>query len=103
MRWIEDRCNVASRVAQNWAMETNLTVTAVKAALAEISDVELAALITATYGVTQTAPGLLAWIDSACDWESHRRRDFDYPLQPPEAAIQSEREVNRVECPQLRH
>ena len=35
----------------------------------------------------QTAPGLLAWIDGACDWELNRRRDFDYPLQPPEAAI----------------
>jgi hypothetical protein len=26
-------------------------------------------------------------IDSASDWELNRRRDFDYPLQPPEAAI----------------
>ena len=41
--------------------------TAVKAALADISDAELAALIAATYGVPQTAPGLLAWIDSACE------------------------------------
>ena len=41
----------------------------------------------ATYGVPQTAPGLLAWIDSACEWELNRRRDFDYPLLPPEAAI----------------
>jgi hypothetical protein len=43
-------------------------------------------LIAATYGVPQTAPGLLAWIDSACDWELNRRRNCDYPLQPPEAA-----------------
>jgi len=65
----------------------NTDLTAIKAALAEISDTELAALIAATYGVPQTAPGLLAWIDGACDWELNRRRDFDYPLQPPEAAI----------------
>jgi len=46
-------------------MDTDLT--AVKAALTDISDTELAALIVATYGVPQTAPGLLAWIDGACD------------------------------------
>ena len=74
-------------------MDTDLT--AVKAALADISDTELAALIAATYGVPQTAPGLLAWIDGACDLEQHRRRGFDYPLLPPEAAIDpSEDEVS---------
>jgi hypothetical protein len=62
-------------------------VQAVATALAGISDTELAALIVATNGVPQTAPGLLAWIDGACDWEQNRRRDFDYPLLPPEAAI----------------
>jgi hypothetical protein len=45
------------------------------------TDRELHALIDAT----NEAPGLLAWI--ACDWELNRRRAFDYPLQPPEAAI----------------
>ena len=70
-------------------------LTAIKAALAEVSDTELAALITATYGVPQTAPGLMAWIEHASDWEQHRRRDFDFPLQPPEAAIDpSEDELN---------
>jgi hypothetical protein len=39
----------------------------VVAALAELSDAELRALITATYGVPQTAPGLLAWLDSTCE------------------------------------
>ena len=47
-------------------MDTDLT--AIKAALAEISDTELAALIAASYGVPQTAPGLLAWIDGALEW-----------------------------------
>jgi hypothetical protein len=66
-------------------MDTNLT--AIKAALAGISHAELQALIAATYTFPQTAPGLLAWIDGTCDWELNRRRDFDYPLLPPEAAI----------------
>jgi hypothetical protein len=39
------------------------------AALAELSDAELHALIDATYNVPQIAPGLLAWIEHACDWE----------------------------------
>ena len=57
------------------------------AAPADLSDTELHALIAAAYGVPQTAPGLLAWIDGACDWEVNRRRGFDYPLLPPESAI----------------
>jgi hypothetical protein len=74
-------------------METNLDP--VITALAGISDTELPALIAATYGVPQTAPGLLAWIDSAAGWELNRRSDFDYPLLPPEAAIDpSEDEVS---------
>jgi hypothetical protein len=75
--------------------EKDTDLTAVRAALAQISDTELRALITATYGVPQSAPGLLAWIEGACDWELNRRRGFDYPLQPPEAAIDpSEDEVS---------
>ncbi len=74
-------------------MDTDLT--AVEAALIELSDPELRALIAVTYGVPQIAPGLLAWIDSAGDWELNRRGGFDYPLQPPEAAIEpSEDEVS---------
>jgi len=73
----------------------NNDLTAVKAALTELSDLELRVLIATTYGVPQIAPGLLAWIDSACDWELNRRGGFDHPLQPPEAAIDpSEDEVS---------
>ena len=57
-------------------METDTT--AVKAALADISDAGLAALISASDGVPQTAPGLPAWIDSAGERDLNRRRDFDY-------------------------
>lgn len=39
----------------------------VVAALTDLDDTELAALIAARYSVPQTAPGLLAWIDGACD------------------------------------
>lgn len=59
-------------------------------ALAELDEGEFAALIEATNNVPQTAPGLLAWIESACDWELNRRQGLDYPLQPPDAAIPPE-------------
>ena len=72
-------------------MDTDLR--AIKAALAQVTDTELRALIDATSGVTQTAPGLLAWIDSACEWELNRRRGYDYELQPPEAAIPPEEDA----------
>jgi hypothetical protein len=72
-------------------MDTDLR--AIKAALAQFTDTELRALIDATSGVTQTAPGLLAWIDSACEWELNRRLGHDYELQPPEAAIPPEEDA----------
>ena len=36
----------------------------------------------------QIAPGLFAWIEHVCDWELNRRQGLDFPLQPPEAAIE---------------
>ena len=66
-------------------MDTDLD--AIKAALADISDTELAALIAATNGVPRIAYGLLIWIEGACDWELNRRAGHDYELLPPEAAI----------------
>lgn len=68
----------------------NADLTPVVAALAELDEAELATLIEATNNVPQTAPGLLAWIESACDWELNRRQGRDYPLQPPDAAIPPE-------------
>lgn len=65
----------------------NADLSPVVAALAQLNDGELAALIDATNGVPQVAPGLLAWVEHACDWEQHRRRGHDFPLQPPDAAI----------------
>ncbi len=60
---------------------------AVRDALAELTDIELHALIVATNEVPQIAPGLLAWIEGACDWEINRRVARHYRLLPPEAAI----------------
>ena len=65
----------------------------VVAALAELDDSELRALIAATNRVPQTAPRLFAWIADACDWELRRREGVDYPLQPPEAAIPTAQET----------
>ena len=64
-----------------------------KAALAELDDAELHALIAATNRVPQTATPLFAWIAGACDWELRRRGGLDCPLQPPEAAILPEQET----------
>ena len=66
-------------------MATDLT--AIKAALAELTDAELHALIAATNGAPPIAYGLLVWIEGACDWELNRRAGHDYELLPPEAAI----------------
>jgi len=74
-----------SRPAQNHPTDTDLSP--IIAALADLGDTELASLIDAPNGVPQTAPGLLAWIDSAFECEVNRRRGFDYPLQPPEDAV----------------
>jgi hypothetical protein len=59
----------------------------VVAALAELNDGELCALIEVTNNVPQFVPGLLAWIGHACDWELHRRACVNFPLQSPESAI----------------
>lgn len=59
----------------------------VVAALAELNDGELCAVIEVTNNVPQFVPGLLAWIGHACDWELHRRAFVNFPLQSPESAI----------------
>jgi hypothetical protein len=46
----------------------------------------------------QTAPGLLAWIDAACDWELNRRGGMEYELQPPEAAIPADEDAVSIEA-----
>jgi len=50
----------------------------------------------------QIAPGLLAWIDSTCDWELNRRRVFDHEQQPPEAAIGPSEETVSIDAGEVR-
>ena len=76
-------------------METDLA--AIKAALADMSGAELRALIDATYRVEQIAPGLLAWLDTACTWQLQQRDGYDFELQPPEAAIPPEEDAVSVD------
>ena len=66
-------------------METDLR--SFKAALADLTDAELHALIPASNGARPVASGLLVWIEGACDWELNRRAGHEYELLPPEAAI----------------
>ena len=77
-------------------MDTELR--AVKAALADLSDNELQALIDATRDGTQTAQGLLAWIEAACEWERNRRTGRDAELQPPQAAIPPEEDAVSIDA-----
>ena len=65
----------------------------VAAALADLSDCELCALIDTTNNVPQIVPGLLAWIGHACDWELNRRACVDFPLQSPDMAIPPEEDA----------
>ena len=77
-------------------MKTNLT--AVSDALAGLTDIELHALVVATNEVSQIAPGLLAWIDAACDWEINRRVGRDHDLRPPEATIDPSQDAVSIEA-----
>ena len=66
-------------------MGTDLNV--IKAALADLTDAELHALIAASNTAQALAYGLLVWIEGACDWELNRRAGHDHESLPPEAAI----------------
>ena len=62
-----------------------------------MTDAELEALIEATYKVEQIAPGLLAWLDSACVWRLQRRNGYHFELQPPEASIPPEEDAVSID------
>ncbi len=57
------------------------------AALAALTDDDLAALAEGTYTEDAPSPGLMAWLEHLADWEQHRRIAVELPLMPPEAAI----------------
>lgn len=77
-------------------MPTNLM--SVSDALAELTDIELRALIIATNEAPRIAYGLLVWIEGACDWELNRRAGRDYDLLPPEAAIDPSEDTVSIEA-----
>lgn len=99
-RWVGNWVGLAGRLAaldeQNCVMAGDLK--SVVAALADLSDGEFHALIDATHEVPQIAPGLRAWLEHACDWEQHRRRGFDFPLQPPGAGIPPEEDAVSIDA-----
>ena len=59
----------------------------VAAALATISYRDLRGLSAAIGNSPNIVPGLLAWLDTAVDWEIDRRAGIFYPLLGPRAAI----------------
>ena len=65
----------------------------VEAALTELDDSELCALIDWTNNATQLVPSLLRWIGHACDWELHRRAGVTFPLVSPLATIPPEEDA----------
>ncbi len=71
-------------------------LSAVTAVLARFDEVELIALVDAAKNAPQIAPGLLAWIEAACDWELHRRHGHNYPLPSPAATIPPEEEAASI-------
>ena len=62
-------------------------LSAVEAALTELEESELCALIDSTNNAPPLVPELLTWIGHACDWELHRRAGVDFPLLSPLATI----------------
>ncbi len=57
------------------------------AVLAALSDRDLCGLRAAIFGSPNVVPGLLAWLESAVDWEISRRAGMVYLLLGPHAAI----------------
>ena len=62
-------------------------IDSIAGALAPLSDDDLARLRSAADASPGVVPGLLAYIDHVGDWEQHRRRGVDFPLQPPANAL----------------
>ncbi len=63
---------------------------AIRAALAAIPEGELAALQAVAEDGPQFAPGLVAFLAHACDWELRRRHGHRFMLNAPNAAIPPE-------------
>jgi len=68
----------------------------VAAALADLEETELHALVVAANELVLMAAGLLSWIEHLADWELNRRSGLDFPLQPPDAAIPPEEGADSI-------
>lgn len=68
------------------------------AALTRLTDIGLHARTQPPSTFEQTAPGLLAWLDSACLWQLQRRNGYHFELQPPEAAIPPEEDAGSIDA-----
>src|SRR3954464_15498689 len=66
------------------------------AALAELEERELRALIETVNGLPQMAAGFFAWIEHIADWEINRRTGIEFPLQAPVAAIPPEQDGQSI-------
>jgi hypothetical protein len=80
--------------ARHAAMEAKLEPIA--AALSELEENELQALVVAANELVLMAAGLLSWIEHLADWELNRRSGLDFPLQPPEVAIPPEEDAESI-------
>jgi hypothetical protein len=69
---------------------------AVVAALGELAETELKALVVAANELVLATTGLLSWVDHLADWELNRRAGVDFPLQPPSMAIPPEESIESV-------
>jgi hypothetical protein len=83
-----------SRPEQHYAMDAALQP--VVAALTELDEAELRALIHAVNGVPPIASGLLSRIERIADWELNRRAGLEFPPQPPDAAIPPEEDAHSI-------
>lgn len=68
----------------------------VTAALAELEDTELQALVEAANEVVLIAAGLLSWIEHLADWELNRRVGLELALQPPHTVIAPEEDAHSI-------
>jgi hypothetical protein len=69
---------------------------AVAAALAELKEAELHALVETANELVLIAAGLLSWVEHLADWEINRRAGLELPLQAPHTAIPPEEGADSI-------
>ncbi len=69
------------------SFEMTHSLALIRSALAAIPDPELGALLDATGHPQSIAPGLIAYLEHACDWEQSRRRGWNFALSGPLDAV----------------